>query len=154
MTSNSSTTSDASTTNDAIRDLVHLYSDAVVRCDRAQWGATWAPDAVWDLGKGRRIVGREEIVALWTKAMDGFVAVVQNVVNGTARLDAGAGTGVGRWYIIEHWQRTDDSRGILLAYYDDTYSRVDGEWRFASRELVIQYGGPADLSAPFQNVRA
>ena len=52
---------------------------------------------------------------------------------------------------MEHWARADDSRGILLAHYDDTYVRVDGEWFFASRELVIHYGGPADLSAPFQN---
>ena len=48
----------------------------------------------------------------------------------------------------------DGSTGILLAYYDDLYTRVDGEWLLASRELVIQYGGPQDLSAPFQNAWA
>jgi hypothetical protein len=85
--------------------------------------------------------------------MDGFAAVVQNVVNGTAALDSAAGTGTGRWYIMEHWQRADDSRGILLAHYDDRYTRVDDTWLFASRELVVHYGGPADLSAPFQNAR-
>ena len=52
---------------------------------------------------------------------------------------------------MEHWTRADDSRGILLAHYDDTYVRVDGDGCFASRELAIHYGGPADLSAPFQN---
>jgi hypothetical protein len=86
--------------------------------------------------------------------MDGFKAVVQNVVNGTVDLDDDAGTGSGRWYIMEHWNRADDSRGILLAYYDDTYVRVDGRWMFASRELVVQYGGPPDLSGPFQNAWA
>jgi hypothetical protein len=83
--------------------------------------------------------------------MGGFSAVVQNVVNGTAELDEPAGTGSGRWYIIEHWLRTDGSRGILLAYYDDTYARIEGRWLFTSRRLVVQYGGPPDLSAPFLN---
>ncbi len=136
---------------DAIEDLVHRYADAVVRRDAEQWSSTWAPDAVWELGKGRRVEGRDAILALWNSAMDGFRAVVQNVVNGTVDLDDAAGTGTGRWYIIEHWQRTDDSRGILLACYDDTYVGVDGNWMFASRELVVQYSGPPDLSGTFLN---
>ena len=135
----------------AIEDLVHRYADAVVQRDPDRWSSTWAADAMWELGKGRRVEGRDAILALWNSAMDGFKAVIQNVVNGTAELDESAGTGSGRWYIMEHWTRADDSRGILLAHYDDTYVRVDGEWFFASRELAIHYGGPADLSAPFQN---
>lgn len=138
----------------AITDLTHTYADAVVRRDADQWAGTWALDAVWELGKGRRVEGREAILGLWNGAMDGFKAVVQNVVNSTATLDEEAGTGTGRCYIIEHWCRADDSRGMLLAYYDDAYVRVDGQWLFASRELVIQYGGPQDLSADFQNAWA
>ena len=139
---------------DAITDLTHRYADAVVHRNAEQWSATWAPDAVWELGKGRRVEGREAILGLWNSAMDGFKAVVQNVVNSTATLDEAAGTGSGRCYIMEHWWRADDSKGILLAYYDDLYARVDDEWLFASRELVIQYGGPPDLSAPFQSAWA
>jgi uncharacterized protein (TIGR02246 family) len=136
---------------DAIEDLVHRYADAVVHRDPEQWSSTWAPDAVWELGKGRRVEGRDAILGLWNSAMDGFRAVVQHVVNGTVDLDDAAGTGTGRWYIIEHWHRADDSRGILLAYYDDTYVGVDGNWMFASRELVVQYSGPPDLSGNFLN---
>lgn len=139
---------------DAIEDLVHRYADAVVHKDADQWIGTWAPDAVWELGRGRRVEGRDAILELWIGAMHGFRAVVQNVVNGTCTLDDAAGTGTGRWYILEHFKRADDNVGILLAYYDDAYTRVDGEWLFASRELVIQYGGPADLSADFHNAWA
>lgn len=138
----------------AVSDLVHHYADAVVRRDADQWGATWAADAVWELGKGRRVEGREAILVLWNNAMNGFKAVVQNVVNNAATLDDDAGSGIGRCYIQESWWRTDDSKGILLAYYDDAYTRVDGEWLFASRELIIQYGGAPDLSADFQNAWA
>jgi ketosteroid isomerase-like protein len=142
------------TSREAIEDLVHRYADAVVRRDPEQWGATWAPDAVWDLGRGRRMEGRDAIREFWNGAMDGFKAVVQNVVNGTADLDESAGTGTGRWYILEHFKRVDDVPGILLAHYDDVYTLVDGEWLFASRDLVIHYGGPPDLSADFQNAWA
>jgi hypothetical protein len=139
---------------DAISDLLHRYADAVVRRDPEQWGSTWASDAVSELGKDRRVEGADAILALWNSAMDGFKAVIQNVVNGTVDLDDAAGTGTGRWYIMEHWVRADDSRGILLAHYDDRYVRVDDRWLFASRELTVHYGGPPDLSAPFQNAWA
>lgn len=139
---------------DAIEDLVHRYADAVVHRDEAQWAATWAPDAAWELGRGHRVEGREAIVGFWNSAMDGFAAVVQNVLNGTYELDETAGTGSGRWYVIEHWRSADDSSGMLLAHYDDRYVRTDDGWCFASRELVVQYGGPPDLSAPFQNAWA
>ena len=134
---------------DAIEDLVHRYADAVVHRDEMQWGATWAPDATWELGKGRRVEGRAAIVELWRSAMDGFTAVVQNVLNGTVTFDGDTGTG--RWYVLEHWKRADDSAGILLAHYDDTYTCLDGEWLFASRELDVHYAGPPDLTAPFLN---
>ena len=134
-----------------IDDLLHGYADAVVHRNPDQWISTWATDAVWELGKGRNVEGADAILALWNSAMDGFKAVIQNVVNHTADLDEAAGTGSGRCYIIEHWCRATDSRGVTLAYYDDRYVRSDAGWQFASRELVIQYGGPADLSGPFLN---
>lgn len=146
---------------DAIEDLIHTYADAVVRRDVDQWASTWAEDAKWELGRGRAMEGREAIVAFWNKAMDGFNAVVQNVVNGTCDLDHDAGTGTGRWYIIEHWHRMPGAaaeganvagdRGMLLAYYDDNYVRTDAGWLFASRELTPQYSGPPDLSGTFLN---
>ena len=138
-------------TRDPIAELVHRYADAVVNNDGDQWGSTWAPDAHWDLGQNRRMDGRDEIVAFWHRAMGGFNAVIQNVLNGTYQLDEQAGTGTGRWYIQEAFQRAGGESGILLAHYDDEYRNVDGRWLFGSRDLVVHYGGPADLSAPFQN---
>lgn len=144
---------------DPIARLQHRYADAVVRYDGDQWGATWAPDAVWELGPGRRVEGREAIVELWHQAMGGFTAVVQNVLNGDYELDEDAGTGTGRWYIIEHYHRKGDAeqpdgtKGRLLAHYEDRYVRVDGTWLFASRELVQHYNGPVDMSGDFRNAR-
>jgi len=140
------------TLRDDIYSLVHRYADAVVRRDGDQWGSTWAEDASWKLTKDRHVNGRADIVGLWTKAMGGFQAVVQNVLNGEATPDkSDPARATGRWYIMEHFLRKDGVAGILLAYYDDTYVHVEGRWLFASRALVAQYQGPPDLSAPFLN---
>ena len=136
---------------DAIVELVHKYADGVVYRDPEQWSSTWAPDAVWVLGPGREVVGRDAILALWTQAIGTFDAVVQNVVNQSVVLDEDAGTGSGRCYIMEHFLRADGNPGILLAHYDDTYVRINGEWLFSSRRLHSKYQGPPDLSAPFLN---
>ncbi len=139
---------------DDIEDLVHDYADAVVHRNGEQWISTWDANAVWELGKGRRVEGKDAIFELWNNAMDGFNAVVQNVLNGKCDLDEVAGTGSGRWYIIEHTYRANGDKGVLLAYYNDLYVRTDGKWLFASRELVVQYGGPVDMSGPFHNAWA
>jgi hypothetical protein len=136
----------------AIADLVHRYCDAVVRKDREQWAGTWANDAHWDLGQGRVMTGRETIVDYWTTAMERFDIVVQLSHNGHATVDEGAGTGTGRWYISEHMQRVDGTTGLFLAFYDDTYTRVDEEWLFASRAITVLYRGPADLTGTFSPV--
>jgi hypothetical protein len=133
-----------------ISDLVHRYCDAVVRKDRDQWAATWAPDAHWDLGRGRVMNGRDAIVDYWVGAVDAFDSVVQLAHNGQAVIDGERGSG--RWYISEHMQRRDGTKGLLLAYYDDAYALVDGHWLFDSRSITILYRGPADLSAAFSVV--
>lgn len=144
---------------DPIAELVHLYADAVVHHDEEQWVATWADDATWQFSPGRVIEGREAIREFWLGAMGSLEAAIQTVLNGTYTLDEEAGTGSGRWYIQEHYLRTDGDKGQLLAHYDDTYVRAaatatpgsEGAWLFARRVLVVHYGGPADLSAPFLN---
>lgn len=134
---------------DQIEDLVHRYSDAVVHSDGEQWAATWAPDAVWDLGAGRRVEGREAIVEQWHRSFARYAVVVQTVLNGTVDLDTSTGTGSGRWYVQETMRRSSGEAATMLAHYDDTYVRVDGGWRFASRSLSIHYRGPADPSGTF-----
>lgn len=132
-----------------IEDLVHRYADAVVHRDAEQWAATWAPNAAWDLGAGRRVEGLEAIVAAWREAMARYAVVVQTALNGTVELDDAAGTGSGRWYVQEAMRRTSGHTAIMLAHYDDAYVRIGGEWKFAARKLRPHYRGPPDLSGAF-----
>ncbi len=94
--------------------------------------------------------GRQAIVEYWVGRMDDFDVVVQLAHNGQATVDGERGSG--RWYISEHMQRRDGTTGLLLAYYDDAYSLVDGQWLFDSRSITVLYRGPADLGAPFSPV--
>lgn len=137
---------------DDIKDLVHRYADAVVHRDAEQWAATWAPNAVWDLGAGRRVEGLGAIVGAWREAMARYSVVVQTVLNGAVEFDAAAGTGSGRWYVQEAMHRISGRTAIMLAHYDDAYARIGGEWKFAARRLRIHYRGPPDLSGAFTAV--
>jgi hypothetical protein len=117
----------------------------VVRQDREQWGSTWAEDSLWELGPNRVIEGREPIIAHWEESIAPIEAVVQLASNGTVT-STGETTAVGRWYITEHIKRRSGELGMLLAWYDDSYVRVDGSWLFASRRLTPIYRGPPDLT--------
>jgi ketosteroid isomerase-like protein len=136
---------------DHIAELAHAYADAVARRDATGWGATWATDARWVLGADRNVVGREAIVALWLTSMAKYRVVIQRVLNGHVDFAGDGMHASGRWHIQEHFRRADGVAGILLAHYDDTYVKVEGTWLFASRALVRYYGGPPDLSIPFEN---
>jgi hypothetical protein len=132
---------------DDLLDLVHRYSDAVTRKDRGAWSACWSEDATWDLGKGRLSRGKRDIVDFWQTSVDQLVVVVQLVHNGSLVVDDAQASG--RWYISEHLQRSNGVRGLLLAWYDDTYVRVGDQWLFASRSLAPLYHGPPDLAGDF-----
>jgi hypothetical protein len=128
--------------------LVHAYADAVCHNDADAWVATWADDGVWDMG-GAQIEGREELGSVWKSAMAGFEQVIQVVYNGTVQVDEGTGAGSGRWYIGEFLDPVDGPSQMLLAYYDDDYTRSEGAWLFSRRKLVRLYSGPPDLSSGF-----
>ncbi len=131
----------------AIADLIHRYCDAVCRRDADAWSATWADDAVWDLGRGE-VSGRETIVETWTAAMGRYANVVQNAMNSTAAVDGSRATG--RVYVMEHARAADGPAQVLLAWYDDEYVRDQQRgWLFGSRRLRVLYRGPGDLSGPF-----
>jgi hypothetical protein len=132
-----------------IQQLVHRYADAVIHRNGAQWTSTWAPEAEWDLGGGRLVEGVEAISALWHKAMGGFEATIQTVLNGETHLGDSGETASGRWYIQEHVVRSGDKRSLLLAHYEDEYRKVEGSWKFTRRLLEPHYNGATDLSDEF-----
>ena len=138
----------------AISRLVNRYSDAVIHRNGAQWASCWDEDAVWDLGKGRLVAGKEAIVGLWYAAMGGMSAVIQHAHNGDAWYEDGShDRAVGRWAISERFLTATGTRAVLLAEYHDGFVKKDGQWLFSRRFLQPHYQGPADLSAEFANTK-
>lgn len=123
--------------HNAISDLVHRYANAVNDRDSEAWSSTFALEASWDLGPERAVKGRAEILSLWTKEMQRFRKVVQIVDSGTVDLDRSGRSGSGRWYFKEHFERNDGTSGFMVAHYDDEYLKVNGQWLFAVRSLVL-----------------
>ncbi len=131
----------------AIRELCERYVDAVNRRDAQDWGATWAPDATWDLGRGP-VQGREQIVAAWEAAMAGFPHVIMWVHSGVIESVDGDHASA-RWYHQENLVFPDESRQVGMGVYRDKLVRLDGEWHFENRKYDLLYFGPPDLSGSF-----
>jgi len=130
----------------AIRRLVAVYADAVNRRDGPLWASTWAEDGVWDL-MGNEITGKDVVVDMWNKAMNGFDFVVQLVYQGTLEIDGASATG--RWYLAEHLRPQGSQSGRFnIGTYADKYRRVDGNWLFTRRTYNILYNdeGEGDMS--------
>lgn len=134
--------------SEEIRTLLARYSDAVCRFDADQWAATWATDAVWEMGPMTK-TGRDEISTSWQGMLARLDGVIHAYLNGWADLDEEAGTGTGRWYVIEHFKRPDEGPMTMYGFYDDEYCLEDGQWKFARRSLHRIYYGPPDMSGDF-----
>ena len=57
---------------DPVKDLLHLYADAVCRQDADQWIATWSESGAWDLGHGEPVSGKGPLKTFWISSSDEF----------------------------------------------------------------------------------
>lgn len=123
------------TDEEAIRQLVAGYADAVNRRDADAWADNWTEDCVWDLGR-HHAEGRDAVVAQWTAAMAQAELVIQLVHQGTVDVDATGATATGRWYLHEESTRGGVRRRDF-GVYDDEYERTPDGWRFARRRYSL-----------------
>jgi hypothetical protein len=71
--------------------------------------------------------------------------------NGQNTVTVAGDRGAGELYTIAHHVFTEDAvRQIMVASlrYYDTYTRVDGDWFFAQRELILDWSETRRLAAP------
>jgi hypothetical protein len=123
----------------ALRDLVDAYGIAVDDRDAAAYTAMFVPDGrltVYAFGsetptadyRGEGLGGLIEFVSR-------YPATLHFVGNHVCELDGDAASG--QTYCLAHHLRGDDSTMLLVARYRDVYARVDGGWRFASRDCRL-----------------
>ncbi|MGB8860334.1 MAG: TetR family transcriptional regulator C-terminal domain-containing protein [Ilumatobacteraceae bacterium] len=120
-------------TDNALRQLIARYCDAVVRKDEAAFGACFTADASWQLQKP--VEGREAIITTFRKLTSGLHWLVQSAPNPVFEVDESAGTGIGRVTIHESFNSKKDGLGTFVGIYHDHYQRVGNTWLFAQRRL-------------------
>ena len=103
-----------------LRKVAERYADAVCRRDADDWGATWAKDGEWDLGPGRAMSGRDNIVPFWSQVMGTFPMAIQVVTGGTVLWHEGD-RAAARWYITEYLAMADGGKRVGHGVYHDRY---------------------------------
>lgn len=131
---------------EALRELMARYVDAVNRKDEPAWAATWTEDATWNL-LGTEVMGRDNIVSLWQQMMTGFEFAVMMPSSGLFEISGDSARG--HWYLQEHTRDLEGTASTILSRYLDSYRKVDGHWLYQTRRYELIYHGPADLSGNY-----
>lgn len=129
--------------------LMARYCDAVNRRDGEDWINCWTSDAEWVL-MGSKVTGRENILALWQQVMSGFEFAL--MLPSTCLFTADGTSASGHWYLHEYTRDHQGNSATNISRYQDAYKKVDGQWRYQSRECHFIVSGSAGLSGPYNPV--
>ncbi len=123
----------------AIRELIDAYADATMLRDAQAWAALWADDARWqlpDFPQYGDTVGKEAIVALWTRAVADHPGLVYVATPGAIEIDGDRATV--RLYTSEVYATADGSAAIRRrGRYDDALVKRDGRWYIAEHRFTM-----------------
>ena len=128
----------------ALRNLEARYCDAVIRRDADAWESTWASDGAW-VFMGQVIEGRENILAFWKQAMDGFPMIIHQYFSGGIKIDGDQATC--RWYILETVVDTNGESKQFFGVYNDDCVKIKNDWLFMKRRFDLIYQGTGLLDA-------
>ena len=104
---------------EAIRNLVHHYSDRVCQGDQEGWLDLWTSDGVWEIGRGP-VEGLDALQEAIHKSMSLFDSVNQMIFNGTAQTNGDEGNG--RWYICE-FAKAKSSKAVFISVITMTLTK-------------------------------
>jgi ketosteroid isomerase-like protein len=127
-----------------IRELIEIYSDAVMRGDADAWSTVWAKDAYWALPEypgHEEFIGRDAIVAGWKWSMANYAKSAAAgeppsmiYVSTPGAIEVNGDRATARVYTSEIYTfpgATQESR--VRGRYDDELARIDGRWLFTKR---------------------
>ena len=121
----------------AVRERYDAYADAVSRADTDAYLACWTDDGVRS-GVGGACEGRAELLAHW----EGIWTVVDRMSFFTqvASIEVDGDRAVARTFCLELLTFRDGESRQVVGHYDDVLRRLDGVWRFASRDYRVASG--------------
>lgn len=119
-----------------IRTLRAAYGHHIDRGEWDAWVNLFTEDAVVDYGPYDRLEGHEDLAAFATKIIDDLFTYSMHLAL-MPMLEFDGDRATGRWYLLVLYSTADGDPGWLAGTYEDTYRRVDGEWKFAAVENVV-----------------
>jgi len=122
-----------------IRTLVATFVDACIRADHDTFRTLWAPDGIWEIGEpfNIRVEGIDAIADLLHQLRDERIFFTQLVPTGVITIDGDHAQA--RWPVREVAQSPGEHYYDNLAMYFDTFTKVDGHWRFARRSYKYMW---------------
>lgn len=127
----------------AIQQLYATYNHVIDGGRAEEWAALFVDDGTLDTGLGMFVDGtpaaRAEFAAGVPLIMPGSRHVVTNL---RVVVDGDAATGAA---YLQLWVTDEETGGVKVlvsGIYQDTLRREDGAWRFVTRALVPDAGGP------------
>jgi len=129
-----------------LHELVEHYAQAVDRCDGAAVAALFADDgvlALWmDPGSETQtgeLAGREQIATV-ADSLSRYVATHHTISSHTSTVDGMHGSGE-TLCTAHHVEDVEGGRRdrVLYLRYLDSFVRTNDGWRFARRELRVQW---------------
>ena len=122
----------------ALQRLVARSTESIDAGDREAFRDGWWDDSVWNLGPPfDEFVGIEAIRQAGEDLLWSIWSLTHHVVGNIDITLTGAGTATGRSRVIAVVVRgTDQLLHLVGARYDDAFTRRDGEWRIARRDVA------------------
>ena len=130
----------------AIRELVDAYAHCADRRDAEGQKSLFSEDThfvVYMEGQGSEptqvLDGREALTPVFDD-LNRYQATMH--FNGQSTISVAGDQATGESYCIAHHLFTEDGeRKLMVAWlrYRDTFLKVDGAWRFAERELYVDW---------------
>ena len=114
----------------AIMDVIYRAGRTVDHRDPEGRADCYTDAAVYEYEGGERTVGREAFIEKLSNAadpQDSLHWTTNHIIEGTSRQAKGL------MYFAVYYQKAVAATGT----YSDTYRKVDGEWRIASRYVVV-----------------
>ncbi|WP_419919183.1 nuclear transport factor 2 family protein [Candidatus Poriferisocius sp.] len=132
---------------EALADLVAEYARCVDRGDPEGVAACFAPDGVLrivNLARGGELIGERKGREQITRAISRMPYHPTFHFLGQQQVEVNGDTATGETYCIAHHLTVPDDASaahdyIMYIRYQDHFARLDEGWRFAARELHIDW---------------
>ncbi|MFC9914488.1 nuclear transport factor 2 family protein [Streptomyces sp. NPDC127197] len=122
-----------------IRDLVARFVDTCILGNHDGFRELWAEDGLWEIGApfNARIEGIEAIVDMLHRLRDERTYFTQLIPTGVIEIDGDRASA--RWPVREVAQGPGETYYDNLAMYFDSFTKINGEWKFARRSYKYMW---------------